>query len=136
MQKIPQKTAFTLSLITGLTLIFIGIRFFVMPLVAETAFGIHTHTGGDYSFQYIKGIRDLFCGVILLLLLFTRQYKALGLILLVSIMIPAADFGVVISHPDFEAAKLFPHVIAVLLGLGLGSYYLINTSKKKDHVAL
>ena len=135
MQKITQKTAFTLTLITGLTLIFIGIRFFAMPLVAEAAFGIHVPTGGDYSFQYIKGIRDLFCGVLLLLLLFTKQYRAIGLILLSSCMIPATDFGVVVAHPDFETSKLLPHVIAVLLGLGLGLYYT-NITKKKNHVAL
>ncbi|AHF16757.1 DUF4267 domain-containing protein [Niabella soli] len=136
MKTITQKSIFALTLITGFTLVFIGIRFLIAPWAAELAFGIHVNTGGDYSFQYIKGIRDLFSGVILLLLLFTRQYRALGLILLSSMMVPVTDFRVVLAHADFETAKLYPHLIAILLGLCLGLYYLVNNSKNKNHVAL
>lgn len=134
MKTITQKSVFTLSLLTGLTLVFIGARFLIAPMAAELAFGIHVPSGSDYSFQYIKGIRDLFSGVILLLLLFTRQYRALGLVLLSSMMVPATDFSVVMAHPDFETAKLYPHLIAILLGLCLGLYYLLNNAKNKNNV--
>jgi hypothetical protein len=128
--KNPAKTtAFYLSLITGLLLVFIGCRFLISPAVSETDFGIHVTTG-DYSFHYIKGIRDLFAGAIICVLLFAKEYRALGFVLLFGGMIPVVDFMVVYTHPDHETARLYPHLIAIILSIVLGSYYLYSTRKK------
>ena len=58
--------AFWLSIVTGILLLLIGARFFLVPEEATTAFGIQVSTNGDHSFHYIKGIRDIFAGIKLL----------------------------------------------------------------------
>lgn len=128
--KDPAKTtAFYLSLITSLLLIFIGCHFLISPAVSETDFGIHVSTG-DYSFHYIKGIRDLFTGIIISVLLFAKEYRALGFLFLFAGMVPTVDCMIVYSHPDHETAKLFPHLIAIVISIVLGTYYLRSTRKK------
>jgi uncharacterized membrane protein len=126
MRRLKQQTAFWLSLLSGIGLLYIGIRFFISPLNAEIDYGIHTITNGDFSFQYIKGIRDFFFGLIIIVLLWKKQLFALGLILLLGTVIPAADFCVVLSHPDFQTGHLISHLIAVIICLSCGFYYLKN----------
>ena len=128
--------AFWLTLITGLLLLFIGARFFLSPIVAENDFGISLNTHHDYSFHYIKGARDIFSGLILIFLLRAKEFRALGIILLCSIVIPFTDLLVVISHPGYQADKPYPHIIAILIGLMLGIYYLYLTSKKNTHATI
>ena len=114
-----------LAALTGLGLIFIGARFFISPGVAEHDFGIDITTG-DLSFHYIKGIRDIFSGMILLVLLYARQYRALGLILLCAVIIPATDFCIVYMHQGFNIAKLAAHFCAIVIAVGLGIYYILK----------
>jgi uncharacterized membrane protein len=111
--------------LTGLGLLFIGARFFISPGVAEHQYGIDISTG-DLSFHYIKGIRDIFSGIILLVLLFAREYRALGLILLCAVIIPATDFCIVYMHQGFDVAKLSAHFCAIAIAVGLGIYYFLN----------
>lgn len=131
-----KKIAFWLTLITGLLLLFIGTRFFLSPVTAENDFGISLDTHHDYSFHYIKGARDIFSGLILLFLLWLKEFRALGMILVCSIVIPFTDLMVVISHPNYQADKPYAHIIAILIGLVLGTYYLYLTSKKNTHVTI
>jgi len=129
MKNSAKNFAFWTSILTGALLIFIGGRFFALPETATTAYGIHMPGNGDFSFQYIKGIRDIFTGAIVLALLFAKEFRALGIALLVGCMVPMIDFSIVFSHPDFEPARLYPHASAVLICLPLGIYYL-KTAKK------
>ena len=124
-----KSIAFWTSILTGLGLLFIGGHFFALPEPATTAFGIHVPTHGDYSFQYIKGIRDIFTGGIILALLLGKEYRALGIAFLLGSMIPIVDFSIVLSHPDFETARLYPHLSAVLICMPLGIYYF-RTGRK------
>ena len=56
------KISYAVAFITGLGLLFIGVRFLLSPEVAEVGYGIHFNEQGDYSFHYIKGIRDILSG--------------------------------------------------------------------------
>jgi hypothetical protein len=110
--------------LTGLTLIFlIGGRFLLAPDAGEAGFGIHVQTHGDHAFHYIKGIRDIFGGLVIIVLL-AKEYRALGYTLLCVALVPMVDFAVVLSQPQMEMAKLLPHFAAVVLGLALGVHYL------------
>ena len=115
--------SFYMVLLTGLLLLFIGVRFIISPQVAELAYGIHIHTD-DFSFHYIKGIRDIFSGLLVIILLFAKEYRALGFALLCATIIPAGDFCIVLSHPDFEVSKLYPHISAIIICIVFGIYYL------------
>ncbi|WP_089812514.1 DUF4267 domain-containing protein [Chitinophaga sp. YR627] len=132
MQTTIKHMAGWLAAITGIGIIFIGARFFFVPVSAEHAFGIHV-TADNHAFHYIKGIRDIFSGIIVLLLLLTKEYRALGLMMLAVVIIPLTDFMIVYQQPAYEPAKLVPHLIAVIIALVLGIYYFFNTSKRHNH---
>ena len=59
------KISYVIAFITGLGLIFLGARFLLSPEVAEAGYGIHFNEQGDYSFHYIKGIRDILSGLLM-----------------------------------------------------------------------
>jgi Domain of unknown function (DUF4267) len=119
-----KSTTWWLSFISGLTLVFIGLRFFIVPEAAETAFGIDLNTQGDFSFHYIKAIRDTFCGILFIILLLLKEWRALGITLLLGTIIPAVDMSIVLSQPHYETARIFPHLTAVILCTGLGIAFL------------
>ncbi|HVI45734.1 MAG TPA: DUF4267 domain-containing protein [Chitinophaga sp.] len=131
MKQAAKTTAFSLTIITGLLLVFIGVRFLLAPLTAEDAFGIHVPVSGDYSFHYIKGIRDLFSGAIIVVLLLMKEYRALGWLLLLAMMVPVTDMSLVVSHPGYEVAKVYPHATAVVLAVVLGIYYIRTAGVKR-----
>ena len=132
MQTTIKHIATSLAAITGIGIIFIGARFFFIPVEAEHAFGIHV-TADNHSFHYIKGIRDIFSGIILLALLLAKEYRALGLMLLCAVIIPAADFLIVYHQPAYESARLIPHLSAVIISIVLGIYYFFNAKKLSNH---
>lgn len=135
MKKTISSIAFGCTLVTGLLLVFIGARFLLMPYVAELAFGIQTPTGNDYSFHYIKGIRDMAVGLAILAMLLTRTQRGLGILLLTITIVPVTDFLIVLSAPGHLTASLYPHITAVILGIALGAYYLLISRKSSSNVA-
>jgi len=135
MKKTSAVIAYGLTFTTGALLIFIGARFLLSPAVAEQAFGIQTVTGNDFSFHYIKGIRDLSVGIAILAMLLTNTQRGLAILLLTASLVPVADFLIVLNAPGHLTSHLYPHLTAIVLGLALGSYYLF-TSKSVSHVAL
>ncbi|MBO9202187.1 MULTISPECIES: DUF4267 domain-containing protein [Niastella] len=124
MKKITPIIAYWLCLLTGLGLVFIGARFFFVPVEAEHAYGIQVNTGGNFSFHYLKGARDIFSGLALTALLLTRQYRALGILSLCAVIVPATDMSIVASQANVQTAALYPHLSAVIIAILLGSYYL------------
>jgi hypothetical protein len=136
MKKTSAVIAFGLTFITGALLIFIGARFLISPDVAEQAFGIQTVTGNDFSFHYIKGIRDLSVGIAILAMLLTHTHRGLAILLLTVSLVPLVDFLIVLHAPGHLNAYLYPHLTAIVLGLVLGFYYLFTAPKSAAHVAL
>ena len=129
MKTISQKTVYFTTLITGLLLIFIGLRFFISPVQAEAAFGIHTGITGNFGFHYIKGVRDLATGLLTLALLFNKEYRSLGWLMMCMSIIPVNDFLLVLNTPLHPAGAIYPHLIAILICLTVGLYYLFTTKK-------
>ena len=124
MKNSAKNIAFWGSIVTGLLLLLIGARFFLVPVPATTAFGINVSTNGDHSFQYIKGIRDIFTGSMVLLLLFSKEWRALGFALLLGCTIPTVDFLIVLTRPQFDVNHLYAHLSALVICIPLGIYYL------------
>ncbi|SDH47564.1 DUF4267 domain-containing protein [Chitinophaga filiformis] len=135
MKKTSAVIAYVLTFITGALLVFIGARFLLSPNVAEQAFGIQTVTN-DFSFHYIKGIRDLAVGIAILAMLLTHTQRGLGILLLTASLVPVADFLIVLNAPGHLTSHLYPHLTAIVLGLVLGCYYLFTAPKFVAHVAL
>lgn len=125
-----QRISIAIAFLTGLGLIFIGGRFLMAPETAEAGYGIHFQEQGHYSFHYIKGIRDLFTGLVICILILTKQIKALGITLLVGTIIPVADMLIVLSKDYNGLAEAMPHISAIVVCAVFGIILLFRSASK------
>ena len=116
-----KSLSFWLTLLIALGIIFVGARFIIDPNAGAIGFGIPFATDHDYPFGRIKGIRDIFSGVVLLPLLFLRMKRATAWVLTAAIIVPATDALIVLAT---NGASDIQH----LLIHGLTVVYMIVTS--------
>jgi hypothetical protein len=124
------KISIALAFLTGLGMIFIGTRFLLSPETAEAGYGIHFNAQSDYSFHYIKGIRDLFSGLLICILVLTRQIKALGITLAVGTIIPITDMLIVLSKDYNGITQAIPHISAIIVCAAAGAILLMSKTSK------
>jgi hypothetical protein len=96
------------SLLIGFGLLFIGGRFLLAPEIAEAGFGLHFQEP-NYAFHYIKGIRDIFSGLIIVLFAWSHYRKPLLLTLLAGSLIPLADMLIVWRTPGSNLWAMLIH---------------------------
>lgn len=125
------KISYAIAFLTGLGLIFLGARFLLSPEVAEAGFGIHFNEQGDYSFHYIKGIRDIFSGLLMCVLVLMKERRALGVTLLAGTMIPVNDMLIVLSKSYNGVPQAMPHIIAIIICSVFGIILLASKPTKK-----
>lgn len=109
------KISYVAAFITGLGLVFIGARFLLSPEIAEAGYGIHFNEQGDYSFHYIKGIRDIFSGLLICVFVLINERRALGVTLLAGTIIPVSDMLIVLSKSYNGVLQAMPHIIAIII---------------------
>lgn len=109
------KISYAIAFLGGLGLIFIGARFLLSPKVAEAGYGIRFNEGGDYSFHYIKGIRDVFSGLLLCSLVAVNERRALAITLLAAIIVPTVDMIIVLNKSYNGILQALPHIIAIII---------------------
>jgi len=109
------KISYAIAFILGLGMLFLGSRFFWSPKTATSAYGIHFNAQGDYSFHYIKGIRDIFSGLIICVFVLLNERRALGVTLLAGTMIPLADMLIVLSKSYNSLIQALPHITAIAI---------------------
>jgi hypothetical protein len=126
-----QRISITIAFLTGLGMIFIGTRFLLAPEIAEAGYGIHFNAHSDYSFHYIKGIRDVFTGLLICLLILTKQIKALGITLLVGTIIPVADMLIVLTKDYTTVVQAIPHISAIIVCAVFGTILLMHKTSNK-----
>ncbi|MGI4728996.1 MAG: DUF4267 domain-containing protein [Janthinobacterium lividum] len=126
-----RKISIAIAFLTGLGMVFIGTRFLLSPEVAEAGYGIHFNNKGDYSFHYIKGIRDVFSGLVICILVLTKQTKALGITLAVGTIIPTADMLIVLSKNYNGIAQAIPHISAIIVCAAVGTILLTSKTTNK-----
>ena len=95
---------FTLAIPIGI--IGIGINFIFNPVGASTGYGIPIHDPNSFPFMWIKGIRDIFSGLVILPFLFTGNRKVTAILFAIAIFIPFCDGLVIISHLGFASPLL------------------------------
>ena len=125
------KISYAIALLTGLGMIFLGARFLLSPEVAEVGYGIHFNEYGDYSFHYIKGIRDIFSGLLISVFVLTNQRRPLGLTLLAGTMIPVTDMLIVLSKSYNGVLQAMPHIIAIIICSVIGIILLATKPQQK-----
>ena len=133
------KIFYAIAFLLGLGMIFLGARFFFSPEEATAAFGIRFNANGDYSFHHIKGIRDIFSGILLCALVLMKERRALGLMLFVATIIPVSDMITVLSKSYNGVQQAIPHIIAIIICSVVGISLLtakssINVSSKSQEI--
>lgn len=125
------KISYAIALMLGLGMIFLGARFFVNPEAATAGFGIHYKSQGDYSFHYIKGIRDIFSGLIICVFVLLNERRALGVTLSGGTLIPVNDMVIVFSKSYNGVLQALPHIIAIIVCFVFGIILLVTKPKLK-----
>lgn len=126
-----RKISYAIAFLTGLGLIFIGVRFFLSPEVGTAGFGIQFNAGGEYSFHYIKGIRDIFSGLVICAFVLMDERRALGVTLLAGTIIPVIDMLIVLSKSYNGFVQAMPHIIAIIICAVLGKILLVPKKTKR-----
>ena len=127
------KISYVLAFLLGLGMIFIGARFLLSPEVATTGYGIHMNAQSDHSFQYIKGVRDIFSGLLLCVFVVINERRALGITLSAGTLIPLTDMLIVLSKNYNGIAQAMPHIIAIIICSVFGIILLVTKPQNKKY---
>lgn len=112
----------SLSLLLGLGMVFIGLRFLLAPRAGAEGFGVFLPPADvHYAFHYAKGIRDVFSGLLLVAFAGLGYDRPLAWVTLLGALIPGVDLAIVWSQPTASLAFELPHLIAIGLLLGLAA---------------
>jgi hypothetical protein len=96
---------FWFTLVIPMAIIGIGINFILNPVGASTAYGIPIHDPAAFPFMWVKGIRDIFAGLVVLVFLLRGELRTTAILFAIAIFIPFGDGLVVLSHLGFA-----PHI--------------------------
>jgi len=86
-----------LTLLLALGIIFLGIRFIVAPQTGADGFGISFVNPQDDVYGKIKGIRDIFSGLVLLPLLWMRMRTATAWVFTTATIVPVTDGLIILA---------------------------------------
>ncbi len=99
---------FWFTLVIPVAIIGIGINFILNPVGASTGYGIPIHDPAAFPFMWIKGIRDIFSGLVVLSFLWSGDRRTTAILYALAIFIPLGDGLVIVSHLGF-APPIFIH---------------------------
>jgi Domain of unknown function (DUF4267) len=99
---------FWFTLVVPAAIIGLGINFILNPVGASAGFGIPIHDPAAFPFMWIKGIRDIFAGVVVLVFLFRGDRRTTATIYAIAVFIAIGDGLVVLKHLGF-APPIFIH---------------------------
>jgi len=113
---------FWFTLAVPLAIVGLGINFILNPVGASAGFGIPIHDPASFPFMWIKGIRDIFAGVVVLTFLLRGDLRTTATIYSIAVFIAIGDGFVILSHlglapPIFIhwGTALYMTIVAVLL---------------------
>ena len=92
---------FWFTLVIPVGIIGIGINFILNPVGASTGYGIPIHDPAAFPFMWIKGIRDIFSGLVVLPFLWRGDRRTTAILFALSIFVPFGDGLVILSHLGF-----------------------------------
>ena len=99
---------FWCTLVIPVAIIGLGINFILNPVGASTGYGIPIHDPAAFPFMWIKGIRDIFAGLVVLAFLLTGDRRTTATLFAISIFIPICD-GLVILKRLGLAPPIYIH---------------------------
>lgn len=118
----PRSASYWLTAVAAAGIIFLGFRFILSPQAGAEGFGIPlANTREALAYGWIKGIRDIFSGIIVLLFLLRRQPRATAFAFGAAIIIPVSDCITILS---VNGLKDVTHVLIH----GITAVYMIVTT--------
>ncbi len=115
----------------GVSLLFIGGRFLIMPEASERGFGL-IYDQPNEAFHYIKGIRDGFSSLLFVVFTAANWRKPLAVVTLVGSLVPVVDMLVVLMMPDTVPGTAWIHGTTVM-ALWIFGYFLLRTQTAQGH---
>jgi len=122
---------FWCTLLVPSAIIAIGVNFILNPVGASTAYGIPIHDPAAFPFMWIKGIRDIFSGLVILAFLLQGDRRTTAVLYAIAIFIPLSDGLVILGHLGF-APPIYIHWGTALYMIIVGAFLL---RKKNDSPA-
>jgi hypothetical protein len=116
---------FTLAIPIGI--IGIGINFIFNPIGASSSYGIPIHDPNSFPYMWIKGIRDIFSGLVILPFVLSRNRQVTAILFAISIFVPFCDGLVIVSHLGFVPPLLIHWGTAFYMMVV--SYFLLRKGK-------
>jgi len=99
---------FWFTLVVPVAIVGLGINFILNPVGASAGFGIPIHDPAAFPFMWIKGIRDIFSGLVVLTFLWRGDRRTTAILFALAIFIPIGDGLVILSHLGF-APSVYIH---------------------------
>lgn len=124
----PKSVTFWLAGVVTLLMLYLGIRGFVQPEAAIREFGLPLHDSADKNLVYIKADRDLFIGILLLLLMILRMRKAMLVVMVTSILMPAIDAILVLTKAT-DTRPSWIHIVSAVYGVVVG--YMLYREERR-----
>ena len=97
-----------ITLLLALGIIFVGIRFIIVPEAGADGFGISFVNARDDVYGKIKGIRDIFSGLVLLPLLWKRMRTATAWVFTTAVIVPVTDGMIILATNGIQD---IPHLL-------------------------
>jgi hypothetical protein len=118
----PRSASYWLTALAAVGIIILGIRFMLAPNAGAEGFGIPLAPAKEaIAYGWIKGIRDIFAGIVVLIFLISRQPRATAFAFGAAIIIPVSDCLTVLA---VNGAQDVTH----LLIHGVTALYMIITT--------
>src|SRR6185295_2054178 len=128
-----QSLLFWCTLVVPVAIIAIGINFILNPVGAAAGFGIPIHDPDAFPFMWIKGIRDIFSGLVVLPFLLKADRRTTATLFAISIVVPFGDGLVILRHLGF-APPLYIHW-GTALYMMIVAAFLLRTQNTMEGVS-
>lgn len=107
-----------LAALGALFIIYVGLSYLLTPETTAPGFGLPTWPAGDGGgFLDLKGIRDIVSGLVIGILLVTRQRRALGWVLMMESLTAYGDMTTVLAHHGSTLVAFSVHCLTATLVL-------------------
>jgi Domain of unknown function (DUF4267) len=118
-----------LCVLFGLFLVGVGVVLLADPAAGERLFGFGDTGGTGNGFLLATGVRQAYLGVLVLILWWAGQWRALGIVLCTLVAVPVADFLITLAAAQAGLTTAAEHLLGLaVLPLGL---YVLRTGRRR-----
>jgi hypothetical protein len=121
--KFPPRTTIsvTLAVLISIFVIYIGISYLLAPQSSAAGFGVPSPPLQSDAFLFVKGVRDIVSGLVILAVVATAPRRVLGWVLLAEALTAIGDMVIVLTSGGAPATAFGIHgataAVVILAGL-------------------